>query len=94
VLQLLETIAGHEMDEQGVALRTLLAETGNRSSSRDAPPRRDRRDLPTGRRPRVADSDLQAVGLRGVREVVGRHLAGSGSDTERVLGLGAVIGAT
>ena len=41
----------------------------------------------------VADPDLRAAGLPiSVREVIGRRLATLGPDTERVLGLGAVIG--
>lgn len=96
LLALLETIAGHEMDVQGVALRdALLAETaGNPFFTREilrhlaesgAIYQRDGRW--------VADADLRAVGLPvSVREVVGRRLATLGADTERVLALAAVIG--
>ena len=41
----------------------------------------------------TADADLRAVGLPvSVKEVVGRRVAALGPETERVLGLGAVIG--
>jgi tetratricopeptide (TPR) repeat protein len=97
LLVLLETIAGHEMDEQGIALRNaLLAETAGNpffvgeilrhlSESGAIYQREDGRW--------VAETDLRAVGLPvSVREVVGRRLATLGSDTERILGLAAVIG--
>src|SRR6476660_5512526 len=97
VLHLLETVAGHEMDDQGVALRdALLAETAGNpffvaeilrhlAETGAIYPQADGRW--------VADSDLRAVGLPvSVREVVGRRLAGLGPDTERALGLGSVIG--
>lgn len=97
LLRLLETVAGHEMDEQGVALRdAILAETAGNPffvaeilrhlAETGAIYQQD-----DGRW--VADADLRAVGLPvSVREVVGRRLSGLGPDTERVLGLGAVIG--
>ena len=90
-------IAGHEMDDHGVALRdALLAETAGNPffvaeilrhlAETGAIYQQD-----DGRW--VADADLRAVGLPvSVREVVGRRLAGLGPDTERVLGLGSVIG--
>jgi class 3 adenylate cyclase/tetratricopeptide (TPR) repeat protein len=97
VLQLLETVAGHEMDDQGVALRdALLAETAGNpffvaEILRHLAETGTIYQQDDGRW--VADSDLRAVGLPvSVREVVGRRLAGLGPDTERVLGLGAVIG--
>jgi tetratricopeptide (TPR) repeat protein len=97
VLALLETIAGHEMDEQGVALRdALLAETAGNPffvaeilrhlAESGAIYQRD-----DGRW--VADTDLRAVGLPvSVREVVGRRIATLGPDSERVLALASVIG--
>src|SRR6476659_7642744 len=97
LLHLLERVAGHEMDEQGVALRdALLAETAGNPffvaeilrhlAETGAIYQQD-----DGRW--VADSDLPAVGLPvSVREVVGRRLAGLGPDTQRILALGAVIG--
>src|SRR4029079_7045651 len=97
VLHLLETVAGHEMDDQGVALRdALLAETAGNpffvaeilrhlAETGAIYPQDDGRW--------TADADLRAAGLRvSVREVVGRRLAGLGPDTERILGLGSVIG--
>ena len=97
LLHLLETVAGHEMDDHGVALRdALLAETAGNpffvaeilrhlADTGAIYPQDDGRW--------VADSDLRAGGLPvSVREVVGRRLAGLGPDTERVLGLGSVIG--
>src|SRR6476661_9353810 len=97
LLHLMETIAGHEMDDQGVALRdALLAETAGNpffvaeilrhlAETGAIYPQDDGRW--------TADADLRAVGLPvSVREVVGRRLAGLGADTERVLGLGSVIG--
>jgi class 3 adenylate cyclase/tetratricopeptide (TPR) repeat protein len=97
VLALLERIAGHEMTDDGVALRdALLAETAGNPffvgeilrhlAESGAISQRD-----DGRW--VADPDLRAAGLPvSVREVIGRRLATLGPDTERVLGLGAVIG--
>jgi predicted ATPase len=97
VLALLERIAGHEMTDDGVALRdALLAETAGNPffvgeilrhlAESGAIYQRD-----DGRW--VADPDLRAAGLPvSVREVIGRRLATLGPDTERVLGLGAVIG--
>ena len=90
LLALLETIAGHEMTDDGVALRdALLAETeGNpffvgemlrHLAETGAISRRD-----DGRW--VADSDIRAAGLPvSVREVVGRRLVALGADTERVV---------
>ena len=97
LLALLERIAGHEMTDDGVALRdALLAETaGNpffvgeilRHLAETGAISQD----DDGRW--VADPDLRAAGLPvSVREVIGRRLATLGPDTERVLALGAVIG--
>jgi class 3 adenylate cyclase/tetratricopeptide (TPR) repeat protein len=97
LLRLLETIAGHEMDEQGVALRdALLAETAGNpffvaEILRHLVETHTIYQQDDGRW--VAESDLRAVGLPvSVREVVGQRLTGLGPDTERILGLGAVIG--
>jgi class 3 adenylate cyclase/tetratricopeptide (TPR) repeat protein len=97
VLALLEQVAGHEMDDQGLALRdALLAETAGNPffvaeilrhlvESGTIYQRDDGRW--------VADADLRAVGLPvSVREVVGRRLAVLGADTERLLSYAAVIG--
>jgi class 3 adenylate cyclase len=97
LLALLETIAGHEMDEQGVALRdALLAETAGNPffvaeilrhlAETGAIYQRD-----DGRW--VADAELRSVGLPiSVREVIGRRIATLGPDSERVLALASVIG--
>ena len=97
LLALLETVAGHEMDEEGVALRdALLAETAGNPffvaeilrhlAETGAISQRD-----DGRW--VADTDVRSVGLPvSVREVIGRRLATLGPDTERVLALASVIG--
>ena len=97
LLALLETTAGHAMDDEGVALRdALLAETAGNPffvgeilrhlAESGAIYQRD-----DGRW--TADSDLRAVGLPvSVREVIGRRIAALGPDTERVLALAAVIG--
>ncbi len=97
LLALLETVAGHEMDDQGLALRdALVAETAGNpffvaeilrhlSESGMLYQRGDGRW--------VADSDLRAVGLPvSIRDVVGRRLAALGPDTERLLAFAAVIG--
>jgi class 3 adenylate cyclase/tetratricopeptide (TPR) repeat protein len=97
VLAMLELVAGHEMTDDGVALRdALVAETAGNPffvgeilrhlAESGALTQRD-----DGRW--VADPDLRAAGLPvSVREVIGRRLATLGPDTERVLALGAVIG--
>jgi len=97
LLDLLETIAGHEMDEQGVALRdALLAETeGNpffvAEILRHLAETGAIYQQPDGRW--TADTDIRAMGLPvSVREVVGRRLARLGPEAQRVLALGAVIG--
>ena len=97
LLALLERIAGHEMDEGGIALRdAVLAETnGNpffvveilRHLADTGAIRQDA----TGRW--VNDADLRTVGLPvSVREVIGRRIATLGGETERVLTYAAVIG--
>ena len=97
LLALLETTAGHEMTEDGVALRdALLAETeGNpffvgemlRHLAETHAIFRDDQ----GRW--VASSDLRTSGLPvSIREVVGRRVARLGENTQRVLSLAAVIG--
>ncbi len=97
LLALLETVAGHAMDDDGVALRdALLAETAGNpffvaeilrhlAETGALSQREDGRW--------VADTDLRAAGLPvSVREVIGRRLATLGPDSERVLALAAVIG--
>ncbi len=97
LLAFLESVAGHEMDEEGVALRdALLGETaGNPFFVGEMV----RHLVETGAIYQrgdgrwVASVDLRAVGLPvSVREVVGRRLARLGPDTERVLALASVIG--
>lgn len=97
LLALLEGIAGHGMDDAGVALRdAILAETaGNpffsveilRHLAESGAIYQDADDR------WVSNIDLRTAGLPiSVREVIGRRLATLGPDTERVLALGAVIG--
>lgn len=97
LLDLLEQIAGHDMDEAGVALRdAVLAETtGNpffigevlRHLAETGVIYRDASDRWVG------DGDIRAVGLPvSVKEVVVRRLATLGPETERVLSIAAVIG--
>jgi hypothetical protein len=97
LLELLERTAGHQMDDQGVALRdAVLAETdGNpffvneilRHLAQSGDIYRD----DTGRW--VGDFDVRSVGLPvSVTEVIGRRVATLGADTERLLTLAAVIG--
>ncbi len=97
LLALLETTAGHEMTEDGVALRdALMAETeGNpffvgemlrHLAETQAIYQNDQ-----GRW--VASPDLRTSGLPvSIREVVSRRVARLGKDTQRVLSLAAVIG--
>jgi class 3 adenylate cyclase len=97
VLELLEQIAGHEMDDAGVALRdAILTETAGNpfftveilrhlSEAGAIYQREDGRW--------VSDLDLRAAGLPiSVREVIGRRIATLGDDTARLLALGSVIG--
>lgn len=97
LLRLLEQVAGHEMTDDGIALRdAVLAETaGNPFFISEIL----RHLAETGVIYQQEDGqwssdvDLRAAGLPvSVKEVVGRRLAGLGPDTERVLALGAVIG--
>jgi predicted ATPase/class 3 adenylate cyclase len=97
LLTLLETTAGHEMTEDGVALRdALLAETeGNpffvgemlrHLAETQAITQNEQGQW-------VASRDLRTSGLPvSIREVVGRRVARLGPETERVLALAAVIG--
>jgi tetratricopeptide (TPR) repeat protein len=96
LLALMEAVAGHEMTDDGVALRdAVLAETAGNPffvgeilrhlAETGAIYQQDGRW--------VADPDLRAAGLPvSVREVIGRRLASLGPDTERVLALASVIG--
>ncbi len=97
LLTLLETTAGHEMTEDGVALRdALMAETeGNpffigemlRHLAETGAIYQDTE----GRW--VASPDLRTSGLPvSIREVVGRRVARLGEQPQRVLSLAAVIG--
>jgi tetratricopeptide (TPR) repeat protein len=97
LLTLLETTAGHEMPEAGVALRdALLAETeGNpffvgemlrHLAETQAIFQDDQGQW-------VASPDLRTSGLPvSISEVIGRRIARLGPETERVLSIGAVIG--
>ena len=97
LLALLETTAGHEMPEEGVALRdALLAETeGNpffvgemlrHLAETQAIYQNDQ-----GRW--VASTDLRTSGLPvSIREVIGRRVARLGAQTQGALSLAAVIG--
>ena len=97
LLELLERVAGHEMTEQGLALRdAVLAETaGNPFFVVEIL----RHLSETGAIYQgvdgswTSDADLQAVGLPiSVKEVIGRRVAALGVESERVLAMGAVIG--
>ncbi len=97
LLALLETTAGHEMTEDGVALRdALMAETeGNPffvgEMLRHLAETQAIFQDDQGRW--VASPDLRTSGLPvSIREVVGRRVARLGEDTQRVLSLAAVIG--
>jgi DNA-binding SARP family transcriptional activator len=96
LLLLLETIAGHEMDDQGVALRDALSAETSGNPFFVAEMLRHLAETRViyqqdGRW--VADADVRAVGLPvGLREVVSRRVARLGGGTERILGLAAVIG--
>jgi len=96
LLELLERIAGHDMDEQGVALRdALLAETDGNPFFVDAILRHLAETGAIYQRDGrwVAAVDLREMRLpMSVREVIGRRLATLGPDTERVLTVAAVIG--
>jgi len=97
VLALLERLAGHDLDDAGLALRdAVLDETGGnpfftvevlRHLAESGAIYQDE----GGRW--VSDADLEAVGLPvSVREVIGRRVAALGPEFERVLALGSVIG--
>lgn len=97
LLDLLERVAGHDLDEQGLALRdAVLAETaGNpffvgevlRHLTESGALVQD----DSGRW--VAAADLRSAGLPvSVREVIGRRVAHLGADAERLLTLASVIG--
>jgi class 3 adenylate cyclase/tetratricopeptide (TPR) repeat protein len=97
LLTLLEMTAGHEMTEEGMALRdALLAETeGNPffvgEMLRHLAETRAIYQDDQGRW--VASPDLRTSGLPvSIREVVGRRVARLGDATQRVLSLAAVIG--
>jgi class 3 adenylate cyclase/tetratricopeptide (TPR) repeat protein len=97
VLAMLETLAGHEMDESGLALRdALLAETdGNPFFTVEIL----RHLADTGQIYQeqggrwIASTDLRTHGLPvSVREVVAQRVARLGDDTRRALGYASVIG--
>jgi len=97
LLSLLETMAGHEMDDEGAALRdALMTETAGNPffvgeilrhlSETGAIFQRD-----DGRW--VATADIRGSGLPvSVREVVGRRLRRLGPEAERILAMASVIG--
>jgi hypothetical protein len=97
LLELLETLAGHDMDDAGVALRDALrAETdGNpffvgellRHLRETGVLRRDS----AGRW--MSSTDITSAGLPvSIREVIGRRIVWLGVETQRVLTLASVIG--
>lgn len=97
LLALLETLAGHEMGAEGVALRdALLAEAdGNPFFTTELL----RHLVDTGSVARDAEgrwsapADLPATGLPvSIREVIGARIARLGGEVERLLTLAAVIG--
>src|SRR5262249_44485260 len=97
VLALLEVIAGHEMIDEGIALRdALMAETAGNpffvvEILRHLSQTGAIYQLNDGRW--VASADLQAAGLPvSVREVIGPRVAALGADIERLLTCAAVIG--
>lgn len=99
LLALLETVAGHEMDAAGVALRdALLAETDGNPFFVNEMLRHLRdtgsiRQDDTGRW--VADDDITGSGLPvSIREVVGRRVRWLGDDAHRTLVTASVIGRT
>lgn len=96
VLDLLQQLAGHELDADGVALRdALMAETdGNpffigellRHLRSSGAIKRDGENW-------IAGDDLRTAGLPvSIREVVGRRVRWLGADTHRLLTLASVIG--
>jgi class 3 adenylate cyclase len=97
VLALLETLAGHEMTDDGLRLRdALLAETGGNpffvgELLRHLSESGAIRQGDDGRW--VAGADLPAAGLPvSIREVIGKRTRWLGPDTHRVLSVAAVIG--
>jgi class 3 adenylate cyclase len=97
LLALMEAIAGHEMPDDGIALRdALMDETAGNPFFVSETLRHlaETGAIYQGADGRwVADPDLRAAGLPvSVREVIGRRLARLGADSERVLRLAAVIG--
>ena len=97
LLDLLERIAGHDMDDAGVALRdAILAETaGNPFFVGELV----RHLAETGAIYQntdgrwVSETEVRSFGLPvSVREVIGRRVAALGAETQRALALGAVIG--
>jgi class 3 adenylate cyclase/tetratricopeptide (TPR) repeat protein len=97
LLRLLEVTAGHDMDDDGVALRdALLAETdGNPFFVRELLLHLSETGAlyqdDTGRW--VAAEYLRSAGLPvSIREVVGRRVLGLGPEHKRVLTMGSVIG--
>ncbi len=97
LLSLLETIAGHDMAEEGVVLRdALLAETEGNPFFVGEMLRHlaETNSIYQGEDGRwVASPDLRASGLPvSIREVIGRRIARLGAETQRVLSLASVIG--
>jgi class 3 adenylate cyclase len=97
VLALLETLAGHEMTNDGLRLRdALLAETGGNpffvgELLRHLSESGAIRQGDDGRW--AAGADLPAAGLPvSIREVIGKRTRWLGPDTHRVLSVAAVIG--
>jgi hypothetical protein len=99
LLALLETVAGHEMDAEGLALRdALLAETDGNPFFVNEMLRHLRdtgsiRQDDTGRW--LADDDITGSGLPvSIREVIGRRVRWLGDETHQTLVTASVIGRT
>ncbi len=97
LLSLLETIAGHDMAEEGIVLRdALLAETQGNPFFVGEMLRHlaETNSIYQGEDGKwVASPDLRSSGLPvSIREVIGRRIARLGVATQRVLSLASVIG--
>lgn len=97
LLDFLELTAGHEIGDQGVALRdAVLAETdGNPFFASEILQHLAETGVlyQDGSGRWVGDLDVRSAGLPvSVTEVIGRRVAALGADTEQLLALGSVIG--
>ncbi len=88
LLALMESLAGHEIDDAGTALRDELREETNGNPFFVTEILRHLVETGT-----IATSELRSTGLPvSVREVVGRRVQRLGEDSARVLSIAAVIG--